>query len=114
MFQLFFLYEEINISMKIVEKLTNHDLELFVSGRIDTVTAPELEAKIKEKFPSCLEISLDLSAVEYISSAGLRVVLAAYKAAGKTKRFIIKNPSPFCMQVFEATGMAPLLNIVNS
>ena len=99
--------------MNITEKINNLDVELVVSGRVDTNTAPQLEAKIKDYMKKCLELVVDMSDVEYISSAGLRVILAGHKMAGKEKRFILKKPSAFCMQVLEATGMAPLLNIKN-
>ena len=69
--------------------------------------------KIKEVLPGILELVLDLSGVEYMSSAGLRVVLATQKMTGKTKRFSIKKPSNFCMQVFDATGMTGLLTITH-
>ena len=97
--------------MKIVETKKNADFLLAVSGRLDTNTAPQLEQKINEVLPQCVQLSVDLSKVEYISSAGLRVVLAAHKAAGRGKHFVIKNPSEFCIQVFEATGMKSILTI---
>lgn len=100
--------------MTITENMieSSASLELIVAGRLDTNTAPELEAKIKEHFAGVIEIIIDLAAVEYLSSAGLRVILLAYKMAGKEKRITIRNPSQFCMQIFEATGMSGLLNIV--
>ena len=90
----------------------NMSRTLIVNGRLDTTTAPLLERKIKEILPGILELVLDLSGVEYISSSGLRVILATQKMSGKGKRFLIKRPSNFCMQVFDATGMTKLLTIV--
>ena len=97
--------------MTIKEQLNGVSLVLFVEGRLDTNTAPILEKRIKEYFSCIIELTLNLSAVEYMSSAGLRVILATQKMAGTEKRVIIKSPSAFCMQVFEATGMAGILNI---
>ena len=85
---------------------------LVVTGRLDTTTSPLLEKRIKEIFPGILELVLDLSGVEYLSSAGLRVILSTQKMSVKGKRFLIKRPSNFCMQVFDATGMTGLLSIV--
>jgi len=99
--------------MTINENLNDMTMTLSVVGRLDTTTAPLLEKKIKEVLPGILELVLDLSGVEYMSSAGLRVVLATQKMAGKTKRFSIKKPSNFCMQVFDATGMTGLLTITH-
>lgn len=86
-------------------------VEYFVSGRIDTTTAPVLQTKLWEKFNNVIDIIVDLSAVEYISSAGLRVLLLLYKSAGTQKRVIFRKPSSFCMQIFEATGMADVFKI---
>ncbi len=98
--------------MEIVEKKDVNSIELEISGRLDTNTAPTLENKIKHVSGSTQNLYLNLSGVEYISSAGLRVVLLAHKsmlpAGGK---MIIKSPSDFCMQVFKATGMDGVLSI---
>ena len=97
--------------MNISDKEAAH--EIAVTGRIDTNTSPQLEAHIKELAKTTDEIILNLSAVEYISSAGLRVLLIAHKLmAAKGGSFSIKSPSDFCRQVFEATGMDGALKIV--
>ncbi len=87
-------------------------VELIVSGRLDTTTAPQLEIKLKEVSKEKVTMYMNLSNVEYISSAGLRVVLLGQKmmiAVGG--KLIIRSPSAFCMQVFEATGMDGVLTI---
>ena len=87
-------------------------VELIVSGRLDTTTAPQLEIKLKEVSKEKVTMYMNLSNVEYISSAGLRVVLLGQKmmiAVGG--KLIIRSPSAFCMQVFEATGMDAVLTI---
>lgn len=99
--------------MTVSETKNKDTTELAVSGRLDTTTAPQLESKVKEVAKSCRTLILNLSAVEYISSAGLRVVLLAHKLMqGSSGKMLIKSPSDFCRQVFEATGMDGVLSIV--
>ena len=89
------------------------NLVLYISGRLDTGTAPELEAKLKECSKGLKALFLDMKDVEYISSAGLRVVLLAHKLMTATGgSMAVQNPSDFCRQVFEATGMDSVLNII--
>ncbi len=99
--------------MTIIENKKESETTLKVEGRLDTTTAPQLESKLKECIKGINQLTLDLSAIDYISSAGLRVVLLAHKMmasiGGKLK---VHQPSPFCRQVFEATGMDAVLTIV--
>ncbi len=92
---------------------SSSNLVLVISGRLDTTTAPELEAKLKECSKGVKALFLDMKDVEYISSAGLRVVLLAHKLMVATgASMAVQNPSDFCKQVFEATGMDSVLNII--
>lgn len=87
-------------------------VELFVSGRLDTTTAPQLETKVKEIAKEKVTLYMNLQNVDYISSAGLRIVLLGQKmmmASGG--KMILRSPSEFCKQVFEATGMDAVLTI---
>ena len=87
----------------------NANLILAISGRLDTTTAPELEAKLKDIPKGLKALFLDMN----ISSAGLRVVLMAHKMMVATGgSMAVQNPSDFCRQVFEATGMDSVLNII--
>lgn len=98
--------------MNITESRNGTNAELVVSGRLDTTTAPQLEAKVKEYAKDTKTLILDLLNVEYISSAGLRIVLLAHKLMlGSNGTMIVHNPSAFCRQVFEATGMDSVLTI---
>ncbi len=98
--------------MTITENKNGDSLDFIVVGRLDTTTAPLFESRLKG-LPKGLKIlNVNLKDVEYISSAGLRVVLLAHKMmAGLGSKMIIKHPSEFCVQVLEATGMDSVLSI---
>ncbi len=98
--------------MNITENKNGDTTTLLVSGRLDTTTAPQLESKLRECSKGIKTLNLDLKDVEYISSAGLRVVLLAHKLlAGFGGKLSVQNPSDFCKQVFQATGMDSVLTI---
>jgi anti-sigma B factor antagonist len=100
--------------MTITETKSDENVILQVAGRLDTTTAPQLESKLKECTKNAKILALDLSNVEYISSAGLRVVLLAHKLmAGVGGKMSIAHPSDFCKQVFAATGMDGVLSIID-
>ena len=98
--------------MTITENKNANTVELVISGRLDTSTAPELEVKLKQIAKETQTLYLNLANVQYISSAGLRVVLLAHKlmlpVGGK---MIIRSPSTFCKQVLSATGMDSILTV---
>ncbi|MBP5452590.1 MAG: STAS domain-containing protein [Treponema sp.] len=98
--------------MEITVNKTSDSTVFEVTGRLDTSTAPSLEAKTKEYFTKTKLMVLDFKNLEYISSAGIRVVLQAHKGMGAYGgKLVIKSPSDFCQQVFEATGMDSILSI---
>ena len=100
--------------MTITENKTVNSIELVISGRLDTATAPELETKLKHVASQTTTLYLNLQKIEYISSAGLRTVLLAHKLMLPSGgRMILKSPSSFCLQVLEATGMDGILTIEN-
>lgn len=84
----------------------------IVSGRLDTSTAPELEETLKADLGGVNDLTLDFSALDYISSAGLRVVLSAQKkmnvSGGKMK---ILNPNEIVSEIFDVTGFSDILDI---
>ena len=87
-------------------------LKLTLSGRLDTTTAPELEKVIEAQTDGVTELELDMEKLEYISSAGLRVLLAATKqmdAAGGT--LTVSHVCEDVMEVFDMTGFSDILNI---
>ena len=98
--------------MTITENKSSNALELVIGGRLDTGTAPELEAKLKQVPKDIQTLYLNLSNIQYISSAGLRVVLLAHKLMLPTGgKMIIRQPSAFTKQVLEATGMDSILTV---
>lgn len=83
-----------------------------VEGRIDSSTAPKLDAKISGELAGAREFVLDFANVEYISSAGLRVVLAASKVVkGNQGTFKIINTSPLIKEIFDMTGFSEVITI---
>lgn len=99
--------------MTITNNLDGEVLVLEIEGRLDTTTAPELEKEFKEILDGIKELTLDIAKLEYISSAGLRVVLSAQKKMSKQGgKMTIKNANEVVMEVFEVTGFADILTIV--
>lgn len=86
-------------------------LTLAIEGRIDTTTAPQLETEIKADTDGITELYLDFSNVEYISSAGLRVLLSAQKAMNRQGKMTLSHVSEPVMEVFEVTGFSDILTI---
>ncbi len=84
---------------------------LSLSGRLDTVTAPEMEATVKEVIPGLSQLTLDFAGLEYISSAGLRVLLAAQKIMNTQGKMQIVNVNATIMEIFEVTGFTDILDI---
>lgn len=83
-----------------------------VEGRLDTVTAPELESCLKELYDGIKVLELDFNSLEYISSAGLRVLLGAQKMMNRVGKMFVKNVDPAVMDVFEITGFKDILNVI--
>ncbi|MBP0954377.1 MAG: STAS domain-containing protein [Oscillospiraceae bacterium] len=86
-------------------------LTAVIEGRVDTTTAPELEKSLKEDMDGCTELILDFKAVEYISSAGLRVLLSAQKIMSKQGEMTLINVNSDIMEIFEVTGFSDILTI---
>ena len=97
--------------MEIKTKSEGAKLTIAVSGRVDTVTAPELEAALKFGEATC--VVLDLENVPYMSSAGLRLLLSAHKTMiGKGGEFQIANVQPTVREILDITGFSDILNLV--
>ena len=97
----------LNINKTIEEGKACYALE----GRLDTVTAPELEKELKGSLDDVKELLLDFEKLEYISSAGLRVLLSAQKTMSRQGEMKLINVNETIMEIFEVTGFSDILNI---
>ena len=97
--------------MNIEKKLEGETLTIKVSGRLDTTTAPELDEELKASIGDVTSLVLDFAELDYISSAGLRVLLAAQKAMTPPKEMIVKDVNETIMEIFEVTGFSDILTI---
>ena len=97
--------------MTIEKNLNGTELNVKVVGRLDTTTAPDLEASLKESFEGVTKLILDFAELEYLSSAGLRVLLASQKVMNKQGEMIIKNVNETINEIFEVTGFIDILTI---
>ncbi len=97
--------------MTINKQVNGDTLTIAVEGRLDTMTAPELEAELNASLPSVNSLTLDFSNLAYISSAGLRVLLSAHKAMSSKGGMKITHVNEIVQEVFEVTGFADILTI---
>ncbi len=96
-----------------ITKTTENGKAAFdLEGRLDTVTAPELEKELKASLDGITELTMDFGKLEYISSAGLRVLLSAQKAMNKQGEMKLMNVNETIMEIFEVTGFSDILTIV--
>ena len=97
--------------MTIKKTLNGSALTVALEGRLDTTTAPELERELKDSLGGVDDLTLDFTALEYISSAGLRVLLSAHKTMTRQGEMKVKNVNEVVQEVFDVTGFADILNI---
>ena len=97
--------------MTIDKNLNGTELNVRLGGRLDTTTAPQLEAEFKQSIAGVTKLVLDFAALEYLSSAGLRVLLAAQKVMNKQGEMIIRNVNETINEIFEVTGFIDILTI---
>ena len=97
--------------MKIEKTLKGTDLTIALEGRLDTVTSPELEAELARSLGGAQTLTLDLAALEYISSAGLRVLLGAHKEMSARGGLRLIHVSEIVREVLEITGLTDILTI---
>lgn len=98
--------------MTIREEKVEKGLLIYLSGRLDTVTAPDLEKYMSNRLESLQFLALDLKELQYISSAGLRVILYLQKAMNRQGTMEIRNVNEVNMEVFEMTGFVDILTII--
>ncbi len=97
--------------MTINKNRSGSTLTIALEGRLDTTTAPDLEKEIKVGLDGVTELVMDFSKLDYISSAGLRVLLSAHKAMSKQGAMKVVNVNEMVMEVFEVTGFSDILTI---
>ena len=97
--------------MTINKTKTDSVLTVALEGRLDTTTAPELEAALNGALEGVTELVMDFAKLEYISSAGLRVLLSAQKTMNKQGKMKVLHVSADVMEIFEVTGFSDILTI---
>lgn len=97
--------------MKISKTENGSALCLALEGRLDTNTAPELEHTIKNTVEGITDLTIDMQALDYLSSAGLRVLLGAQKTMNKQGAMRVTHVNDTIMEIFEVTGFADILTI---
>lgn len=97
--------------MEIKKTLNGNELLVAVEGRLDTTTAPQLEENVRSSIDGISSLVFDFEKLEYISSAGLRVLLAMQKIMNKQGSMTIRNVNETVMEVFDVTGFVDILTI---
>ena len=94
--------------LKIDQEMKGTDL---LEGRLDTTTAPQLENELRKSLSGVESLIFEFEALEYISSAGLRVLLSSQKQMNKQGEMVIRNVRPEIMEIFDVTGFSDILTI---
>ena len=97
--------------MTITRELNGTELKIALDGSLDTVTAPELEAELKQSLGGAESLIMDFSKLEYISSAGLRVLLSAHKIMSEKGGMKVTHVNQIVSVVLDATGFADILTV---
>lgn len=97
--------------MNIAKTKNETTLTLALEGRLDTVTAPELEATLKSELEGVTELVFDLEKLDYISSAGLRVLLSAQKTMNRQGSMKVLHANEMILEIFEITGFSDILTL---
>jgi len=97
--------------MDIIKNLDNNTLSISLIGTLDTNTAPLLEKELQDNLDGVSTLILNFDKLEYLSSAGLRILLATQKTMNKQGKMVIKNVNDTIMEVFEMTGFSDILTI---
>ena len=100
-----------DIMMEILKKRDGNKLDVALRGRLDTTTAPQMEAEMKTALEGVTELNFDFEKLEYVSSAGLRVLLSCQKTMKKQGKMKLRHVCEEIMEVFEITGFTDILTI---
>lgn len=97
--------------MTITKQQNGANLTVLLGGRLDTSTAPQLDAELKSSLGGVKQLVLDMKDLAYLSSAGLRVILAAQKVMNRQGKMIVRNVNETIMEIFDVTGFIDILTI---
>lgn len=97
--------------MTIDKTLNGNELTITLTGRLDTVSAPQLESELKASLDGVESLTLDFAALDYLSSAGLRVLLAAQKVMNRQGRMVVRSVNETIAEIFDVTGFCDILTI---
>lgn len=97
--------------MNITKKAEGSQLCIALEGRLDTTTAPELEKELNSSLEGVTELTFDMAGLDYLSSAGLRILLGAQKTMNKQGSMEVIHVNETIMEIFEVTGFADILTV---
>ncbi len=97
--------------LNIQKKQDNSTLTIILSGRLDSSTSLQLETAINESINQIDYLILDMKDLDYISSAGIRVLISTQKKLNESQKFVIKNVCEEIQEIFDITGLSSMLNI---
>ena len=97
--------------LKIGTERKEGTLTITPEGRLDTTTSPELESVLNDNYEGLRELVFDLASLDYISSAGLRVLLAAQRVMNKQGTMVVRHVNEAISEIFEVTGFSDILTI---
>ena len=97
--------------MNIIKTKDASTLTVALEGRLDTTTAPQLETDLASELDDITELVFDMSKLDYISSAGLRVLLSAQKKMNRQGSMVVRHSNPDIMEIFDVTGFSDILTL---
>ncbi len=97
--------------LDLAEQQNGTSMTVTLTGRLDTTTAPQLENDLRDALSGLTDLKLDMANLDYISSAGLRVLLSFQKIMNKQGRMVICHAKPEILEIFEVTGFTDILNL---
>ena len=97
--------------MKVEKVRRESRLDVAVKGKLDAVSAPKFEEEVASSLDGIAELAIDISEVEYLSSAGLRALLYLYQLMSEQGRLVIRNVPPIVKDIFELTGFEEIVTI---
>ena len=97
--------------LNITKNANGEALKIILEGRLDTTTAPQLETELGKVLPGVTDLKFDLEKLEYISSAGLRVLLSTQKTMNKQGKMVVSNASAEVKEIFDVTGFSDILTL---